>query len=500
MPIPSPADFRNKTKKNSEVREMLAQVAETLMIKSIPNVIDFNDYKTSGQYTISANIIASSSNAPPTTAGGVLEIIGSGAIYLTSQKFTSYNGEIFTRSLKDVWSPWQIVAIDSGTNITTAIDFNDLKAKGEYTVSYLTVTESTNAPPISAGGVLVVEGGRGNYLTTQRFTSWTGVVYTRSLQNSWTNWIKAIQSTDIAITSLTTAIDFNTYNTPKTYTITYDAILTSTNKPPSSVGGVLEVVGSGGIYLTHQFFRDYNGNCFYRAKQNNWGNWKKIVTSDDIVPNVSALNGKKWLAIGDSITFGLNNTSNKSYANVLAERHGATLTKHATSGAWVSAGTGVVSIPNILSQTYTSLSDAANYDLITIAAGTNDRVNITEGNLGEFTDRTTATFYGALHTLISGLKTKYQNARMLFISQIPRSGLRTNPSSPTALDLKFKAIVEVCDYYSVPVWAGHKEFGFHPDDNETFKSSYMPDGLHPSDTGQIWFANRVEQAILSCAK
>ncbi|EHU2205185.1 SGNH/GDSL hydrolase family protein, partial [Acinetobacter baumannii] len=100
----------------------------------------------------------------------------------------------------------------------------------------------------------------------------------------------------------------------------------------------------------------------------------------------------------------------------------------------------------------------------------------------------------------AGLKSKYPNARMLFISQIPCAGLRSNPNNPTDLDKKFKAITEVCDYYGVPVWAGHKNFGFHPDDNATFKSTYMPDGLHPSDSGHIWYANRLEQAILSNAK
>ncbi len=37
MPIPSPADFRNKTKKHSEVREMLAQMAENVATKEIIN-------------------------------------------------------------------------------------------------------------------------------------------------------------------------------------------------------------------------------------------------------------------------------------------------------------------------------------------------------------------------------------------------------------------------------------------------------------------------------
>ncbi|WP_432432402.1 SGNH/GDSL hydrolase family protein [Acinetobacter pittii] len=214
----------------------------------------------------------------------------------------------------------------------------------------------------------------------------------------------------------------------------------------------------------------------------------------------TGLTGKKWAAIGDSITYGLNNTDNRSWANILAERYGAVLTKHAFSGAWISKGTGTISIPNVLSESFANLPDSANFDLIAIAAGTNDRINGVDGNLGTPDDRTNETFYGALHVTLSGLKLKFPNARMLFISQIPRIGLRSNPNNPTDLDKKFKAITEVCDYYSVPVWAGHKNFGFHPDDNAAFRSKCMPDGLHPSDDGQVWYANRLEQPILSAAK
>ncbi|HCQ9956885.1 TPA: SGNH/GDSL hydrolase family protein [Acinetobacter baumannii] len=277
------------------------------------------------------------------------------------------------------------------------------------------------------------------------------------------------------------------------------------------MGGVFQNVGSGAAYTTSRIYLSRTGEFFFQTINTTWGPWQKVATTaitDNLAQQIAGiqipgtgLTGKKWGALGDSITFGLNNTNNRSHVNILADRYGAILTKHAFSGAWISAGTGAVGPAPILSQSYTSLPNDANFDLITIAAGTNDRIDGVNGNLGTFADRTNETFYGALHVLIAGLKSKYPNARMLFISQIPRTGFRFTPSDATeGIDKKFKAISEVCDYYGVPVWAGHKNFGFHPDDNAAFRSKYMPDGLHPSDDGQVWYANRLEQVILSAAK
>ncbi|MDV7375798.1 SGNH/GDSL hydrolase family protein [Acinetobacter baumannii] len=479
--------------------------------QTIATGIDFDTYKTPGQFAISTTNFQASTNKPNTTVGGVLIVYGSGAGYLTAQEYRSYNNEVFFRFFTNVWSAWSTLAKLSDFNaksIASAADFNTYKSIGQYTITGTILTASTYTPPVTVGGVLSVDGSGADYLTSQRFTTWTNEVYTRALTNVWSPWKKLAFNSDFDVVAITAGIDFDTYKTQKTYSVTNIAIQASTHAPASTFGGILRVIGTGANYLTQQIYIDYKGVYFYRALEVNWTPWFKLVTSevtDNLAAQIAAiqtpstgLTGKKWLAVGDSITVGLNAT--KSYADVLAERYSATLTKHATSGAWISAGTGTIAIPNILSQTYTSLPDSANFDFITIAAGTNDRINGTDGNLGVFDDRTTATFYGALHTLIAGLKTKYPNARMLFMSQTPRSGLRTNPTTPTDLDKKFKAITEVCDYYAVPVFAGHKCFDFHPDDNATFKSTYMPDGLHPSDAGHIWYANRLEQAILSNAK
>ncbi|WP_035372552.1 SGNH/GDSL hydrolase family protein, partial [Acinetobacter guillouiae] len=135
-------------------------------------------------------------------------------------------------------------------------------------------------------------------------------------------------------------------------------------------------------------------------------------------------------------------------------------------------------------------------DIITIALGTNDVVTTT---LGTMSDRTVNTFYGALHVLILGLRKKWTNARIGFISAVPRTTFRIIEGGTGQASLKQKAVRDVCGYYSIPLWEGYKEFGFHPDDSPEFVK-YMYDGIHFTELGGKWYANRVEDFILNLAK
>ena len=134
-----------------------------------------------------------------------------------------------------------------------------------------------------------------------------------------------------------------------------------------------------------------------------------------------------------------------------------------------------------------------------MANGTNDPMGA--GQVGAFTDRTVNTLYGALHVLLSGLRSKFPDARIGYISPIPRDDMRYIDGDMTSFAyVRTKAIREVCAYYGVPVWIGALEFGANPADSADFKNKYMPDGLHPNQAGHTWYANRVEQFILNLAK
>lgn len=480
---------------------------------ALTNAFDFDLQLTMGQYDVSNSVLTNSTHKPPFDVGGILIVEGSGKDYFARQRFCTIDGQEAVRSKKDVWGAWDVV-IKAGDlkakAISAPIDFDTFKKPDTYTITTAVLLQCTNRPPVNAGGIFEVKGTGNDYLTTHVFRSYDNIDVSRAFKTTWGAWDQHIKASDLKIKAVSSAIDFNAFNVPNVYSITDVVLATCTNGPPTNMGGVFQNVGSGAAYTTSRIYLSRTGEFFFQTINTTWGPWQKVATTaitDNLAQQIAGiqipgtgLTGKKWGALGDSITFGLNNTNNRSHVNILADRYGAILTKHAFSGAWISAGTGAVGPAPILSQSYTSLPNDADFDLITIAAGTNDRIDGVYGNLGTFDDRTNETFYGGLHVLIAGLKSKYPNARMLFISQIPRAGLRSNPNNPTDLDKKFKAITEVCDYYSVPVWAGHKNFGFHPDDNATFRSTYMEDGLHPTNAGQVWYANRLEQPILSAAK
>lgn len=221
------------------------------------------------------------------------------------------------------------------------------------------------------------------------------------------------------------------------------------------------------------------------------------------------LYGKKWVAIGDSITAYAN-----CYANILADRAGVTVTKLAAGGGQVHRSAG--STAWIASEQYTTIGGAVTYnattqtwdkvdaitppDLITIALGTNDPVN-TDLELGVFSDRVNTTFYGALHILIGGLRSRFPNARIGYIAPIAGKGRRFLFDDTTNDAWRmYKAIRDVCAYYCIPVWNGMTEFGANPVDNTQFAELYMPDKLHPNDAGHTWYANRVEEFIHNLAK
>lgn len=205
----------------------------------------------------------------------------------------------------------------------------------------------------------------------------------------------------------------------------------------------------------------------------------------------SALTGKTWVAMGDSIShFG------NSYANQLSIRHNANLIKRTLDGAWVHRDPEPIS-PYILSEEYLTIPTENPPDLITIAGGTNDR--ITE-RLGVISDRENTTFYGALHVLLAGLRNRFPDARIGFIAPIPKASRYIEGDTTNSPYLIWKAIKEVCAYYSVPCWNGNTEYGASPSDSTTWRSTYMPDWLHPNYAGHTWYANRVEDFILSLAK
>ena len=283
-----------------------------------------------------------------------------------------------------------------------------------------------------------------------------------------------------------TGIVNNIYTVPNNPEIAYIRIGTSLGADAFSTGKVAMGYGDVAPIVVPTYNTAYfePKNAFIQGIQNTQ-------------PTKTSLTGKKWIAMGDSITAAAN-----SYCNVIATRYNANLDKtYAVSGAKIHKKS-ADETAYILSEAYLNIPLDSDPDLITVAAGTNDYTpaySTYQQSIGTMSDRTNTTFYGALHVLLSGLRARFPDARIGFISQIPRGDVRYTRYDDYVTN-KQRAVSEVCDYYSIPLWEGYKEFGANPTDSQVWQDKYMPDGLHPSVDGNIWYANRVEQFVLNLAK
>jgi hypothetical protein len=105
-------------------------------------------------------------------------------------------------------------------------------------------------------------------------------------------------------------------------------------------------------------------------------------------------------------------------------------------------------------------------DLIVVHAGTNDfQYNWTP--IGTMEDRTPYTFYGALHTILSGLIEKYKGKTIVFVTPLKRAQTPyTTPTSKNEQSLTLSdyrdMMLEVCDYYGVATIDVFSTSGLNP--------------------------------------
>lgn len=228
------------------------------------------------------------------------------------------------------------------------------------------------------------------------------------------------------------------------------------------------------------------------------------------------LKGKKMVALGDSITYGFiprNYTGYPgqldSFAKLAAQRLGMTFANYGISGSSVTN----ISGRDPMCLRYDDLPSDA--DVITFMGGTNDVRN--GAVLGTMSDRGTDTFYGALHTIMQGLYTKYiggvavaTGKKKKVIICTPIKLLDASKSSQTNTiahnagvlvewDAWIDAIKEVAAFYSFPVLDFYNLSGINPHLNRTLRGTqdgytgyynpYITDGTHPTQEGAEMMAD-----------
>jgi lysophospholipase L1-like esterase len=187
--------------------------------------------------------------------------------------------------------------------------------------------------------------------------------------------------------------------------------------------------------------------------------------------------GKKWNALGDSITFGAGAT--KPYHSFSGEDLGVSLVRnYGISGSTITKKD-VDDTTQSMALRYTSMDNDA--DLITVLAGVNDVAAVP---LGTMSDRTVDTYYGACHVLFSGLLNKYPTKTIGALTQLQRQ------DGYSLQKPYLEAYKEVCEFYGIPCLDLFGGSGIYPN-TQLGRDTYIPDGWHPNGAGHRVMANKI---------
>lgn len=198
---------------------------------------------------------------------------------------------------------------------------------------------------------------------------------------------------------------------------------------------------------------------------------------------VNYMSGKKWAAVGSSIT------DQSQYTTPLASLWGATLQELGSSGGSIASGAHYGSL-TVYNQIASIDSDT---DLVTLEVSPNDfgTDNSTLGTLG---DTTTATFYGALYASFVAIQAQAPSASVIYFTPYSADSrfstysiTATNSEGNTFAEFQ-NAVREVCDLLNIPLIDIGRGAGFGYLTN-TDKTS---DGLHPNATGGSLYAKFVK--------
>ncbi len=214
------------------------------------------------------------------------------------------------------------------------------------------------------------------------------------------------------------------------------------------------------------------------------------------------LQGKTINFLGDSITEGVGTSAkSKIYLNLLKEHCSlAEARNYGKSGTRIARQI-VMSDSSFDLDFNMRMEDMdSNADIVVVFGGTND-FGHGQAPYGAMEDRTVYTFYGAMHTLIMKLLEKYTDKKIVFMTPLHRMNEDTSANtqkydgvSARPLYDYVKAIREVCEYYSVPVLDLYKESGIAGNVKKVCEL-YMPDGLHPNDTGHEIIAHKLKKFL-----
>ena len=223
----------------------------------------------------------------------------------------------------------------------------------------------------------------------------------------------------------------------------------------------------------------------------------KLLKYDESVAVETDWSGASAVFVGDSITYGLSTA--KIYYQYLKELlELGSVTGKGISGSCISETSDYGKTNTPLINRYSSIPDE---ELIVIFMGTNDYGHDTP--LGSKDDEGDISFYGALNTIVPGIKEMHPDSQIVVMTPIHRykeyiskiNGVKfTDDTEPngrghTLVDY-VNAIKDVCSKNDVHVIDLYSLCTLDPKDK-----TYFSDGLHPNAAGHEVLANIIAEEL-----
>lgn len=213
------------------------------------------------------------------------------------------------------------------------------------------------------------------------------------------------------------------------------------------------------------------------------------------------LKGSKINFLGDSITAGSGTSSpEKKFSMLIEKEYGAICQNYGIGGTRIARQQTITNEAHDLNDFCVRADKMdGDADVVVVFGGTND-FGHGDAPIGQMSDRTPDTFYGALHTLYTKLIEKYTDVPIVVLTPLHRineDNLRGDGNKPADVaDLKtyVNIIREVAEYYSLPVLDLFKNSGFQPK-VPVIREKYIPDGLHPNDKGHEILADKIAKFL-----
>ena len=203
--------------------------------------------------------------------------------------------------------------------------------------------------------------------------------------------------------------------------------------------------------------------------------------------------------LGDSITEGCGASAEEFfYVNQVGKTLNAKVLNYGVGGTRI-ARQQKPSSPDFdhdFCERFSQMDDDA--ELVVVFGGTND-FGHGDAEIGELSDRTPDTFYGACHYLMEGLIKKYPDSTIVIMTPLHRcdeDNVTVRGERKVRLVDYVNIIKEVAAYYSLPVIDLWSMSGIQPR-VDIIKEKYCPDGLHPNDAGHELLAERIGSFLLS---